>query len=70
LVRSILGELEAEDTKLFLDVIEKTATTTQGINTIWQEFKNVKLQFIRSCGIAKDNLKYISLIMEHYEVFI
>jgi len=55
---------------LFLDVVEKTSNRIQAIKNIWDEFKIVKLQFIRSCGIAKDNLKYVSLIMEHYKVFI
>lgn len=67
-VRSILDELESEDTKLFLDVIGKAAITTKTIRNTWEEFNNVKSQFIHSCGLAKDNLKYISLIMENYKV--
>lgn len=69
-VRSIVDELESEDTQLFLEVIEKTSITTQSIKSIWDEFKNVKSQFLRLCGLAKDNLKYISLIMEHYKVYL
>lgn len=67
-VRSIIDELESEDTKLYLDVIKKSSNNVQAIKNIWEEFKSVKSQFIRSSGLAKDNVKYISLIMEHYKV--
>ncbi|VVC32081.1 Dynein heavy chain, domain-2,Dynein heavy chain domain,Dynein heavy chain, domain-1,Dynein heavy chain, P- [Cinara cedri] len=69
-VRSIMDELESDNTKLFLAVIEKTSITIGTIKNIFDEFKIVKSQFICSCGLAKDNLKYISLIMEHYKDFI
>lgn len=64
-----MDELESDDTKLFLVVIEKTSNTVGAIKNIFDEFNIVKYEFIRSCGLAKENLKYISLIMEHYKVF-
>lgn len=63
-----MDELESDDTKLFLGVVQRTAGTTAAIESIWDEFNGAKTRFRRSCGLAKDNTKYMSLIMEHYQV--
>ncbi|XP_050548556.1 uncharacterized protein LOC126910232 [Daktulosphaira vitifoliae] len=64
-VRWILDELESNDTKLFLKVIEKSSNNVETLKKTWENFKVGKLQFMHSCSLAKDNFKYISLIVEN-----